>query len=91
MGATARYQVYLDPRSVGILDEASGLLPVTRSQIMREAIDAAAGRVGNLLAMFKPVNSNNYSWMDKMVGSISSGRKFKKSASERVDDIYYDK
>lgn len=91
MSAVQRYQVYLDPRSVSILDEASGLIPITRSQIIREAIDAAAGRVSNVLAMFKPVSSSDYSWMDKMVGTLRYKKKKTINMSERVDDIYYDK
>ena len=91
MKAVARYQVYLDPRSVGILDEASDIIPVSRSLMIREMVDAGASRMVNLLASFKTVSSDDYSWLDKMVGSISSKRKFKTSASDRVDDIYYDK
>lgn len=83
--------MYLDPRSVGILDEASGLLPVTRSRIIQEAIDAAAGRVGNLLAMFKPVRSNDYTWIEKMIGTLRYKGKRKVNMTSRVDDIYYDR
>ncbi|TSC85259.1 MAG: hypothetical protein G01um101416_997 [Microgenomates group bacterium Gr01-1014_16] len=91
MSPIKRYQVYLDSRSVGVLDEVSELLPITRSWVIREAVDQVAGRMGSMLAKVKPVNSSDYLWLDKMVGSLDSKKKFKLSASERVDDIYYDK
>ena len=91
MNTIKRYQVYLDSRSVRILDEASELVPITRSLMIREIVDAGADRAKNVLAMFKPAKSRDYSWLDRMVGTISSKNKFKRSASERVDDIYYDK
>ena len=91
MSVSARYQVYLDPRSVAILDEASELLPVTRSQIIREAIDAAAGRVSNLLALLKPVSFDDYSWIDKMTGSLIYKDGKTVNMTERVDSVYHDK
>jgi len=45
-----RYQIYLDPRSVGIFDEASEISDFTRSRLIKEAIDGAASRIGNILA-----------------------------------------
>lgn len=91
MNTIKRYQVYLDSRSVRALDEASDIIPMSRSLIIREMVDAGASRVGNLLAAFKPMSSDDYSWLDKMVGTLSSKGKFKTRATERVDDIYYDK
>ena len=91
MVTSKRYQVYLDPRSVSVLDEMSQAASINRSQIIREVSDAAANRIGNLLAAIKPQKSGNYSWMQEMVGSITLKNKKIINVSERVDDIYYDK
>ena len=85
-----RYQVYLHPRSVGILDEVAEISPFNRSELIREAIDAVANRFGNLLAVFKPLKKTDYSWWDEMAGSITVGDKNKTvHISENVDEIYY--
>lgn len=55
-----RYQVYLNPQSVSVLDELSKVSDLTRSQLIREAVEGAAARVGNLLALFKAPNSADY-------------------------------
>lgn len=85
-----RYQIYLNPHSVGILDETASISDFSRSQLIREAIDAVASRFGNLLAVFKPLKKTGYSWWDEMAGSITVGDKNKTvHISENVDEIYY--
>lgn len=86
-----RYQVYLNPHSVGILDEAAELSGFSRSQFIREAIDAAASRFGNLLATIRSPKTADYSWLDEMTGVLKVEGKETVNISERVDDIYYDK
>ena len=84
-----RYQVYLDPHSVGILDEAAEISSFSRSQIIREAVDAVSARFSNLLAAFKPVKAREYTWLDRMVGSVKIKDKKTVNISENVDKIYY--
>lgn len=84
-----RYQVYLDPHSVGILDEAAEISSFSRSQIIREAIDAVSARFSNLLAAFKPPKARDYKWLDDMVGSIKIKGKKTIRISENIDEIYY--
>lgn len=84
-----RYQVYLNPHSVSILDELSKVSAFSRSQIIREAVEGAASRVGNLLALFKAPNSRDYSWLEKMTGSLKVKGRKKVNISERVDQLYY--
>ena len=84
-----RYQVYLDPHSVNILDEAAEMSPFSRSQLIREAIDAVSARFSNLLAAFKPPKFRDYKWLDRMVGSIKIKGKKTVRISENIDEIYY--
>lgn len=85
-----RYQVYLNPHSVGILDEFAEISNFTRSRLLQEIVDGAASRVANVLAVFKPHKEMNYSSIDSFVGVLHVSDKKKHNISQRVDDIYYD-
>lgn len=84
-----RYQVYLDPHSVGILDEAAEISSFSRSQIIREAIEAVSARFGNILAAFKPPKARDYKWLNDMVGAIKIKGEKNVRISENIDEIYY--
>ncbi|MBI4067244.1 hypothetical protein HY407_02580 [Candidatus Gottesmanbacteria bacterium] len=84
-----RYQVYLNSQSVNILDEATEISQFTRAQLIREAIDGAASRLGNILAGLKPPKARDYDWLNKLVGSIKIRGKKKTNISQNVDEIYY--
>ena len=83
-----RYQLYLDPKSINVLDEVAEVTPLRRSELIRAAIDGAALQVGNLLAVIKPPKVGDFSWLDSMIGSIIVGKK-KVKISENIDEIYY--
>lgn len=83
-----RYQLYLNPHSVGVLDEASELSIFSRSEIIRQAIDAVSARFGNLLAAFIPPRSRDYSVWDEVIGSIDVKGEKTVRLSENVDEIY---
>ena len=84
-----RYQVYLDPQNVRVLDEISELSDFSRSTLIQELVDAAANRAGNLLATLTPPKLKVYSELDKIVGSIEIKKKKVVNLSENVDEIYY--
>lgn len=85
-----RYQLYLDPHSIDIFDDAATLSPeFPRSRLLREAIEAAGDRVVNLVASLIQPKENNYSELDKMVGAITIKGKKKVRLSENIDEIYY--
>lgn len=44
-----RYQIYLDPRDVSVLDELARLTTFSRSQIVRDVISEMAGKYEKLL------------------------------------------
>lgn len=84
-----RYQVYLNPQSVSVLDEVSEISSLTRSKLIKEVVEAAAARIGNLLAVIKPPKMRSYSQWDKMIGSIKVKDKKTVNISENIDEIYY--
>lgn len=84
-----RYQVYLHPQTVSTLDEITEGKDLTRSQILREVADAAAARVGNLLAAIKGSPPGNYSELDELVGAIEVEGRKSRILSQNIDEIYY--
>lgn len=84
-----RYQVYLNPQTVGVFDEIALVGPFTRSKIIREALDGAAGRIGNIMAAFVALKPESYSELDKMTDSIDLKTDKKVNISQNVDEIYY--
>jgi hypothetical protein len=84
-----RYQVYLNPQSINTLDEAAKLIEFTRSEIIREAVDGAAGRIGNLMAKVTKRTPQEYLWFKNLIGSTTIKGKKKVKISEKVDELYY--
>lgn len=84
-----RYQLYLNPQSVHILDEVTEISSLSRSKLIQTAIDGAASRIGNLLAAIKPPKAQDYSIWDRMAGSIKIRSKKTVNFSNREDAFYY--
>lgn len=84
-----RYQVYLNQQSVATIDEIANLKGISRSKIIREAVDAAADRISNLLANLKPTPPTKYSAFNQLIDSIRLKDRERIKLSENIDDIYY--
>lgn len=48
-----RYQIYLNPQSVGVLDNVAEVLDISRSQIIRDALEAVACRYEEVIAVLR--------------------------------------
>lgn len=83
-----RYQLYLNPKGVAFIDDISEITSYKRSRILREAVDAMAGRLSNLLAAFMPP-PDDYSELDKLNGIFTVKGKKKVNLSTNIDEIYY--
>lgn len=81
-----RYQVYLNPHSVAILDEIQKLSNITRSKIIRDAVDKIATQVIASIPIKGPRKKSYI--MDELVGFIDLKSKKKTNYAEHVDDIY---
>lgn len=79
-----RYQIYLDPRDVSVLDELARLTTFSRSQIVRDVISEMAGKYEKLLEANtkRRLKSNP---LLKMAGFAKGGDP---GLSLRVDEIY---
>jgi hypothetical protein len=46
-----RYQIYLDPQSVSVIDDVADALNISRSQVVRDAVEAVASRYREVIAV----------------------------------------
>lgn len=69
-----RYQVYLNPHSISILDDFEKYTNISRSKLIREAIDRLAQ---NLTRVFVAKNElpQRKLILDSLVGFINNGQK----------------
>ena len=82
-----RYQVYLNSKSVSVLDDFEKETNISRSAIIRMAINTLAQ---NLIKL-SPSTLNKKGDLDEIIGIIKTKSKLTTDSSERVDNIYYNK
>jgi len=81
-----RYQVYLNPQSVAILDDIQKLTDITRSKIIRDAVDKIATQVIATIPIKK--STKKHYFLDDLAGFIDLKTKKATNYAEHVDDIY---
>lgn len=80
-----RYQVYLNPDRVLIIDDLAQELDISRSQIFRDVLDRVTLGYEKLLRSAVAIREKNSNPLLKMAGfaKSSTGR-----VSENIDEIY---
>lgn len=81
-----RYQVYLNPNSVAVIDDFEEISDISRSKIIRRAIDAVAEQLIAIVAAKRA--QSKVSAFDKMAGIIKDELPGPTNYSQRVDEIY---
>lgn len=79
-----RYQIYLDPASVGVTDNLARALDISRSQIIREAIERIMREYRKILFARTAVSLKSHPLL-KMAGFAKSPTN---NVSLNVDEIY---
>ncbi len=79
-----RYQIYLNPKDVNVLDELARLTSFSRSQIIRDVIDKMAKEYRKLLQATEKRRMKNNPLL-KMAGFAKSGTP---GLATRVNEIY---
>lgn len=79
-----RYQIYLNPKSVDVLDNLARLTNISRSRIIRDVIDKMAKEYERLLTKTEASRMKNNPLL-KMAGFAKGPNK---DLSRNVDEIY---
>lgn len=82
-----RYQVYLDPHSVSILDELGKHIDISRSKLLQIITDQIAQNLAKVFAATKTVPSDAYI-LDSLVGAIKLPGHKKTNLAHGIDEIY---
>lgn len=81
-----RYQVYLNPHSVSILEEFAKHTQISKSKVIRLAIDQLAENLARVFAANRTPLEDKY-LLDSLVGSIKMKGK-KTNFSQNIDEMY---
>lgn len=82
-----RYQVYLNPQSVSVLDEFEKIGDISRSKIIRQAVERIADILISVSGAKRKVPVS-YSALDKLIGCIRFKSTKKTNYADVDDDIY---
>ncbi len=82
-----RYQLYLDPHSVSVLDEFGKQIEVSRSKLIQMAIDYVAHNLKKVFVATKTPTERKYIF-DSLVGAIKLKGEKKTSFARDIDEIY---
>ena len=85
-----RYQVYLNPHSVMILDDFEKSTGIGRSQLIRESIDCLSQNLAKVLALGRPKETHRSLHLDRLVGLIKLKHKKETNFASRSDRDYLD-
>lgn len=81
----SRYQVYLNPQSVAVVDEWAGSLDLTRSHIIRDVLDRVVGEYLKARTAIQSYSVKHHPLLE-MSGIIHGASR---NLSEDVDKIYF--
>lgn len=84
---TKRYQLYLNPNSVSILDEYSEQTDISRSQLIQMAIDQVAQNLRKVFVSTKTPVKNSY-LLDSLIGAIKLEGNKQTNFASNIDKIY---
>jgi len=79
--------MYLDPRSVSILDEFGKDMDISRSELIRIFVDQAAQNLGKLFAATKTPPRQKYI-LDSLVGMVKLKGHKTTNLAQNIDEIY---
>lgn len=82
-----RYQVYLNPHSVSILDDFGKHTDISRSRLLQAVIDSIAQNLAKVLVATKTPPKDTYI-LDSLVGAIKLPGNKKTNFAQNIDEIY---
>ncbi|MDO8638742.1 MAG: hypothetical protein Q7R43_04140 [Candidatus Daviesbacteria bacterium] len=82
-----RYQVYLNPYSVSIIDDLGTQTDISRSKLIQGVIDRFADQIAKVFSK-RENQPSNYHHFDKLVGAIHLKTKKTTNFAQDIDEIY---
>lgn len=82
-----RYQVYLNPHSVSILDDLGKNIDLKRSKLLQAIIDSVAQNIVKILIATQTAPKNTYIF-DSLIGAIKLPGNKKTNFARNIDEIY---
>ena len=82
-----RYQVYLNPHSVSILDEIGENIDISRSKLIQGVIDRFADQVAKVISQ-REDQTVRYAHFDKLIGAIHLKNKKTTNYALDRDELY---
>lgn len=82
-----RYQVYLNPHSVSVMDEVERMIGVSRSKLIREATDRFVQAISSIVSAMKTQHRKKPN-LDNLIGIIDLKTKKKTNYALEDDEIY---
>ncbi len=82
-----RYQVYLNPNSVAVLDNFEGISNISRSSVIRQIIDKISDQLIRVAMPRNPVKGTSI--LDQMAGFVDLKTNKKTNFAQDVDEIYF--
>lgn len=84
---TKRYQIYLYPYSVSVLDDFEKIANISRSKLIREAVDRLASQIVKVFAV-REWPSPKMAYFDKLVGAINLKTRRPTNFALEEDEVY---
>lgn len=81
-----RYQIYLNPHSVSILDELGKNIEMSRSKILQAVVDSVAQNMAKVLASTNTPQDKYI--FDSLVGAVKLSGNKKTNFAHNIDEIY---
>ena len=82
-----RYQLYLNPHSVSILDDFGRHVDLSRSNLIRLAIESVAYNLAKVFAATKTPPKDKYI-LDSLVGAIKLKGNKQTNFAQNIDEMY---
>ena len=83
-----RYQLYLNPHSVSVLDETAKTIEMSMTRLIQRIADRLAEEISDIVVVKKTSREKQYAVLDKYAGFIDIGSEGKQNYSQTVDEIY---
>lgn len=84
-----RYQVYLNPHSVSVLDDLEKIVDISRSKQLRLVIDRIAEQLSSILRAREASQNKKKFSLDELAGFVDLKTNRKTNFIEHIDDVIY--